>query len=172
MNSINDAMQQLLIELNPLNDLGLAAGSSNMDVSSLIRNLLNSGIDKYCQKHNCKRVGFARALSAATKHTISINTLYKYTRANGYRFPVDYIPAFCRLTGDNRLAQLIPKICGLKVMESESAIKIKLANISDLKNTLQNYEQQLKDQLQNKEGIPTRIFIDNGGNLGDSQCHS
>jgi hypothetical protein len=50
---------------------------------------------------------------------------------DGYRFPLEYLPALCYAASDYGLADMVVKSCGCQLIKSEEVILLELARIDD-----------------------------------------
>jgi hypothetical protein len=93
----------------------------SMPFDSLIRKYICQAI-KYAKKEKGHtRADIARLLSKKSNRKISEHIMNRYTRADdqGLSFPLDLIEAFVEVTGDARLAVIIPTRMGFKVLNLE-----------------------------------------------------
>ncbi len=71
----------------------------------------------------------------------------------GYRFPLEYLPALCYATGDFNLAKVIITACGCHLVKSEEAILLELARIDVAKREMDSDENRLREQLEKMRNI-------------------
>lgn len=65
----------------------------------------------------------------------------------GYRFPLEYLPAWCQVTGDYRLAELIAKGCKCYLVKSEEVLLLEIARINEQKKICEQQEKILQERL-------------------------
>ena len=95
--------------------------TGSLDLDHALRVLLAETI-KTCPK---KRQQVAEELSALVGRSISEAMLNSYTADSkeAHRFPAAWIPAFCVVTGDSRLIEIIASRCGMTLV-SERGLRL------------------------------------------------
>lgn len=90
----------------------------------------------------------AARVSRLSNHEISKHMLDRYTApsADGWRFPLEALPALTQATGDYRLLELVAEKCGCKVYRGEEAL---LAEIGALTVQERNVKARLSDLRKN-----------------------
>jgi hypothetical protein len=81
---------------------------------------------------------------------------------DGHRFPLIYIDAFCRASGDKSLIHYICRLCGGYFIEGQDTLKLELGRIQEKREEIQQVEEELQrreqtireflQSLKNKEG--------------------
>jgi hypothetical protein len=96
----------------------------------------------------CDRYEVAAQISRLSNHEISKHMLDRYTApsADGWRFPLEALPALTQATGDYRLLELVAEACGCKVYRGEEAL---LAEIGALTMQERNVKARLTDLRKN-----------------------
>jgi len=65
----------------------------------------------------------------------------------GHRFPVEYLPAWCEVTGDYRLLEFIAKGSKCYLVKSEEVLLLELAKIQERRRTYDRQEEALLERL-------------------------
>ena len=70
----------------------------------------------------------------------------------GYRFPLEYLPAWCEVTGDYRLAEMISKGCKCYLVKSEEVLLLEIAKLQEEKKRLSDTEKAIQERLDQLRG--------------------
>jgi hypothetical protein len=120
----------------------------NIDVPGMIRWLLKKGIDHAGKTKNLSRGNIGEIMTVLTGYEITKNMIDKWTREKkSLRFPFELVPAFCKATGDLRLACLAPSLLGLRVLENEETLRKSLEKAEMVMMTAQNWKKAIEEQL-------------------------
>lgn len=71
-----------------------------------------------------------------------------------HRFPLAYLPAFCKATGSRELVRFIADKCGGFYIESEEALLTELGRIEQQKKELHAKERTIKNIIERLRGRP------------------
>lgn len=121
--------------------------AGGLDIALAVRetltDLLGAATVQGCDRHEV-----AARISRLSNHEISKHMLDRYTApsADGWRFPVEALPALTQATGDYRLLELVAEACGCKVYRGEEAL---LAEIGALTMQERNVKARLVDLRKN-----------------------
>ena len=101
-----------------------------------------------------KRWEIAGRMSDLTGVAITEHHLNAWTAESkeGYRFPLEYLPAWCEVTGDYRVAELITKGCKCYLVKSEEVLLIEIAKIQEEKNRISKIEEAMQEKLKQLRG--------------------
>ena len=93
---------------------------TNFDISTQVRRLVCESVKK-CPS---SRAVIAARMSDLLGVHITDHMLNAWTAESkdGYRFPLEYAPAFCYVSGDYRLLKIGPTMLGLKVLENKDIV--------------------------------------------------
>jgi hypothetical protein len=96
-----------------------------------------------------KRWEVAGRMSEYTGAEISESMLNAWTAESkeGYRFPLEYLPAFCWATGDYDLLEIVTKACGCYIVKSEEVALLELARLEQAERTIQNRKKQVREYM-------------------------
>lgn len=129
------------------------ADAGGLDIALAVRETLTDTLGAAAlQGHDRHEV--AARISRLSNHEISKHMLDRYTApsADGWRFPLEALPAVVQATGDYRLLELVAQACGCKVYRGEEAM---LAEIGAL--TMQ--ERSVKTRLADlRKNIPDSVM--------------
>lgn len=102
-------------------DIELREDIESMPFDSLVRKYLNKALKHANKTKDMNRTEVARLLSKKTGKAISEHIINRWTRKEGVpiNFPLDLLEPFISITGDSRLAQIIPARLGFKVLTPE-----------------------------------------------------
>lgn len=131
----------------PRNDAG------GLDVAMAVRDVLSEMLSAAAQ-HGMDRHEVGAQVSRLSNHDMSKNMLDRYCApsADGWRFPLEALPALTLATGNYRLLELIAEKCGCRIARGEEAI---LAEIGAL--TLQ--ERSVKARLGDlRKNVPDTVM--------------
>lgn len=125
----------------PRNDTG------GLDIALMVRELLTELLGAAAVQ-GCDRHEVAARVSRLSSHEISKHMLDRYTApsADGWRFPLEALPALVQATGDYRLLEMVAEKCGCKVYRGEEAM---LAEIGALTMQERNVKARLIDLRKN-----------------------
>lgn len=127
--------------------------SGGLDIAMAVREALTDMLGLAAlQGHD--RHEIAARVSRLSNHEISKHMLDRYTApsADGWRLPVEALPALTLATGDYRLLEMVAEACGCKVYRGEEAM---LAEIGALTMQERNVKARLTDLRKN---IPDTVM--------------
>ena len=115
------------------------AGSIN--IGSQLRNLLLEGL-KQCQ---LSRWEVAAKMSELLDVEITKSQLDSWTAESkeGHRFPAEYLPAFCRVTGYLEPLRIMAELVDCYLLESKEALLADLGKIDHMKRNLVKREKEI-----------------------------
>lgn len=142
------------------------AGSMDMAlaVRESLTDLLGAATLQGCDRHEV-----AARISRLSNHEISKHMLDRYTApsADGWRFPLEALPAVTQATGDYRLLELVAKACGCKLYRGEEAL---LAEIGALTLQERNVKARLTDLRKNvPDNVLDRLVAEVANRMGDKK---
>lgn len=142
--------------------------AGGLDIALAVRetltDLLGTAVVQGCDRHEV-----AARISRLSNHEISKHMLDRYTApsADGWRFPVEALPALTQATGDYRLLELVAAACGCKVYRGEEAL---LAEIGALTMQERNVKARLIDLRKNvPDNVMDRLVGEVLKRLGDKK---
>ncbi|TWH45926.1 hypothetical protein [Sporomusa sp. KB1] len=92
-----------------------------------LRQHVRTSLVETLQHVSVSRQEIADRMSWYTGTEISVHQLNAWTAAaKEHRFPLEYAPAFCRVTGDYRVLEAIAQASGCTVRKSEEVIMLEL----------------------------------------------
>lgn len=99
-----------------------------LDIDYALRANLKRAITEYIDTNGGDRYSLAAALSKATQQDISKNSLDTWTAPSrtDWRFPLNTLPAFIKITGANWLLQELAEKCDCVVISEEEMNSITL----------------------------------------------
>lgn len=122
-------------------------------VSQRLREMLTEGL---------KRCPFTRYEAAARMSElvgveITKSQLDSWTAESkeGHRFPAEYLPAFCWVTGYTEPLRMMAELVQCYVVESEDALHAELGRIREQKSALAQRERAIRDFLRAMRGANT-----------------
>lgn len=121
--------------------------AGGLDIALAVRETLTDMLGATAvQGHDRHEV--AARISRLSNHEISKHMLDRYTApsADGWRFPLEALPALVQATGDYRLLELVAEKCGCRVYRGEEAM---LAEIGALTMQERNVKARLIDLRKN-----------------------
>lgn len=133
-------------------------------VRETLTDLLGAATVQGCDRHEV-----AARISRLSNHEISKHMLDRYTApsADGWRFPLEALPALTQATGDYRLLELVAEACGCKVYRGEEAM---LAEIGALTMQERNVKARLVDLRRNvPDNVMDRLVAEVLKRLGDKK---
>lgn len=137
----------------PLSDAG--GLDIALEVRETLTDLLGAASVQGCDRHEV-----AARISRLSNHEISKHMLDRYTApsADGWRFPLEALPALTQATGDYRLLELVAEKCGCKVYRGEEAM---LAEIGALTMQERNVKARLTDLRKNvPDTVMDRLVVE------------
>lgn len=144
-------MSKSKVYLDTLNNLfGLREGDiDSMELSIKVKNLLSEALKK-CPY---SRHEVAAKLSKKTGKEITYHTLNSWTAESKElrRFPVEFLPAFCHVTGDFTILKVIANIAGGFFIEGEEAIYTQLGRIQAEEAKLEKEKKEIQKRLEDLE---------------------
>lgn len=142
--------------------------AGGLDIALAVRetltDLLGAATVQGCDRHEV-----AARVSRLSNHEISKHMLDRYTApsADGWRFPLEALPALTQATGDYRLLELVAEACGCKVYRGEEAM---LAEIGALTMQERNVKARLVDLRRNvPDTVMDRLVAEVLKRLGDKK---
>lgn len=142
--------------------------AGGLDLALAVRenltNLLGAALVQGCDRHEV-----AARISRLSNHEISKHMLDRYTApsADGWRFPLEALPALTLATGDYRLLELVAEACGCKVYRGEEAM---LAEIGALTMQERNVRARLVDLRKNvPDAVMDRLVSEVLKRLGEKK---
>ena len=125
----------------------IRSDSGGLDIALLVRETLTEILGAAAVQGSDRHEVAAR-VSRLSNHEISKHMLDRYTApsADGWRFPLEALPALTQATGDYRLLELLAEKCGCKVYRGEEAM---LAEIGALTMQERNVKARLSDLRKN-----------------------
>lgn len=130
--------------------------AGSVDVALAVReslvDLLGAAAARGIDRHE-----LAARISRLANHDISKNMLDRYCApsAEGWRFPLEALPALTVATGDFRLLELVAEAAGCRVVRGEEAL---LAEIGALTLQKRSVDQRLTDLRKNvPESVMERL---------------
>ncbi len=85
---------------------------------------------------------------AGAEITESMLNAWTAESKEGHRFPLEFLPAFCRATGDYTLIEKVVRACGCYLIQSEEVAHLELGRITESKKQLAQRERQVNYYLQ------------------------
>lgn len=124
------------------------AGSAN--VGNQLRNLLSEGL-KQCL---FSRWEVAAKMSELLDAEITKSQLDSWTAESkeAHRFPAEYLPAFCRVTGYLEPLRMMAELVNCYLMESKEALMADLGKIDHIKRNLVKREKEIRQFLNKVAG--------------------
>ena len=117
----------------------------NYQIGAVIRKKLNTAIEASGKS----RASIASEMTELIGEPITENMINKYTRcAERYRFPAEYLPALCAVTGDHQLIHLMARLMGLRIVESIEAIKKEINKYQQLEEESRRKREELQMKLE------------------------
>ena len=158
--------QDLLSDIEKMSlsqEAHLSGNHEAIDVPQMLRWILKKGIEfaksKNLSRHNiADRMSLILGLEKSKRVTKTM--MDKWTRdENPVRFPLEFTHAFCIAAGDNRLACLVPHMLGLKVLENEKTLRLKLEKTELIMMAAKKYKKTIEEQLSELENSNNVIPI-------------
>jgi hypothetical protein len=117
----------------------------SLDLDFDLRSLL-SDVIRQCSK---KREQIAEEMSQLLDRAVSVPMLNAFTADSreGHRFPAAWVPAFCSVTGDIRLLQLIARSACLYVVDEKSINLIQFGEALLRKEQAEREMAELRERL-------------------------
>lgn len=142
-------MELSFFEVPPI----IRADSGGLDIALDVRTSLTDTLSAATLQGSDRHEVAAR-ISRLSNHEMSKHMLDRYTApsADGWRFPLEALPALVQATGDYRLLELVAEACGCKVYRGEEAM---LAEIGALTMQERNVKARLTDLRKN---IPDSVM--------------
>lgn len=127
--------------------------AGGLDIALVVRDALTETLSA-TQARGIDRHEVAAQISRLSNHDMTKNMLDRYCApsADGWRFPLEALPAITLATGDYRLLELVAEACGCRITRGEEAL---LAEIGAL--TLQ--ERSVKARLgELRKNVPDTVM--------------
>jgi hypothetical protein len=118
-------------------------GSLNM--SAAVREAINDAISG-CSK---KRYQIAAEMSELLDLEITKTMLDAWTASSkdGYRFPLEYAAAFCKVTGCNRILEIVCRPVGIYALDGPDALRSQLQRMQDERKKISAQEKELTKMI-------------------------
>lgn len=71
----------------------------------------------------------------------------------GHRFPLEFVPAFCEVTGDYQLIEMAAYACGCMVAKSEEIYLLELGRVKQAQRNLSRKESELRQGYETMKGV-------------------
>lgn len=125
-----------------------AAGSFN--VSQQLRGEISEGLRKCA----LSRFEVAARMSELVGVEITKSQLDSWTAESKeyHRFPAEYLPAFCAVTGHKEPLRIMARMVQCYLIESEEALMTELGRIAKVKRDLAEREKTVRDMLSRMAG--------------------
>lgn len=139
--------------------------SGGLDIALAVREALTDLLGAAAVQ-GCDRYEVASRVSRLSNHEVSKHMLDRYTApsAEGWRFPLEALPALTQATGDYRLLELVAEACGCRVYRGEEAL---LAEIGALTLQERNVKARLTDLRKNvPDNVMDRLVMEVSKRLG------
>jgi hypothetical protein len=119
--------------------------NTNFDISTQVRRLISEAV-KQCSH---SRAVIAARLSDLLGVHITEHMLNAWSAESkdGYRFPLEYAPAFCYVTGETRLLKIGPIIMGLKVLEDKDIMWLEYHKVREIEKKARAQRKNLEKRL-------------------------
>lgn len=124
-------------------DTGVNPGGFNISV--LLRNELSEGI----KNSMMSRHQVAARMSELTGAEITKSQLDSWTAESKeyHRFPAEYLPAYCSVTGYKKPLRIMAKMVQCYLLESEEALLAELGKISQVRKDLTRREKTVRELI-------------------------
>jgi hypothetical protein len=121
--------------------------AGGLDMALVVRETLTEVLS-VARLHGHDRHEIAAQMSRLSSHETSKGMLDRYTApsADGWRFPLEALPALTQATGDYRLLEMVAEACGCKIYRGEEAL---LAEIGALTMQERTVKARLSDLRKN-----------------------
>jgi len=127
--------------------------TGGLDVALMVREMLVQVLAE-AQARGHDRYEVAAQVSRLSARDVSKDMLDRYCApsAEGWRFPLEALPALTQATGDYRLLELVAEKCGCRVARGEEAVLLELA-------ALELHERATKARLAAlKQSVPEAVM--------------
>lgn len=124
--------------------------TSTKPMSARVREVVSEAL----KGMDCKRWVVAGQLSERCGMEITESMLNAWTAESkeNHRFPLEIVPAFCEVTGDYTLMEMMAAACGCRLVTSEEVYLLKLGKINQAKRNLQKQEQEVRRSYERMKG--------------------
>ena len=118
-------------------------GSLNM--SAAVRDAINDAISG-CGK---KRYEITAEMSELLDLEISKTMLDAWTASSkdGYRFPLEYAAAFCKVTGCSRILEIVCRPVGIYALEGPDALRSQLQHMKEERQKIADKEKEIAKMI-------------------------
>lgn len=118
-------------------------GSLNM--SAAVREAINDAISG-CNK---KRYQITAEMSELLDLEITKTMLDAWTASSkdGYRFPLEYAAAFCKVTGCSRILEIVCRPVGIYALDGPDALRSQLQRMQDERKKISAQEKELTKMI-------------------------
>lgn len=125
--------------------LGLKGAPGSLNMSSAIRNALYEAI-KGCP---LSRWEIAAKMSELTDAEISKFMLDTWTSESkeGHRFPLEYVSAFCQVTGNTKVLELVCRSVGVFALGGPEVLRSESQKIAEQIKKLQGKKKEIEHTL-------------------------
>lgn len=117
----------------------------SMSISNQLRGEISEGL----RQSGLSRFEVAARMSELLGVEITKSQLDSWTAESkeGHRFPAEYLPVFCRVTGYNEPLRMMARMVQCYLLESEDALHAELGRIDRAKKDLTKKEKAVRDLL-------------------------
>jgi hypothetical protein len=117
----------------------------SLAIGQQIRQLLSNAL----KSADVKRWEVAGRMGEYIGTEISESMLNSWTAESkeGYRFPLEYLPAFCWATGNYELLEMVTKVCGCYIVKSEEVALLELARLEQAEQSIQSRKKQVREYM-------------------------
>lgn len=119
-----------------------------------ISNQLRAELSEGLRKSGLSRYEVAGRMSELMDIEISKSQLDSWTAESKeyHRFPAEYLPAFCMVTGYKEPLRIMARLAQCHLLESEEALLAELGRIDQAKRDLLKQEKVVRDMIQQYSG--------------------
>lgn len=129
---------------------GTTITPGSFNISLLLRGELSEGL----KQSALSRYEVAARMSELVGTEITKSQLDSWTAESKelHRFPAEYLPAFCYVTGHKEPLRLMARLIQCYLLESEEALLAELGKIDQIKRDLTRKEKMVRDFLESMKG--------------------
>ena len=142
-----DFVGEIQEKLEKKDDYKINPGSMNISVQ--LRNELSEGLKKSAMS----RHQVAAQMSELTGADITKTQLDSWTAESKecYRFPAEYLPAYCQVTGYKQPLRMMAQLIQCYLLESKDALLAELGKIDQVKKDLVSHEKRVRAMISQME---------------------
>lgn len=117
----------------------------SMNISNQLRGEISEGL----RQSGLSRFEVAARMSELVGVEITKSQLDSWTAESkeGHRFPAEYLPVYCQVTGYNEPLRMMARMVQCFLLESEDALHAELGRIDRAKKDLNKKEKAVRDLL-------------------------